>query len=285
MREKHSGHPRIGIALGAGGARGLAHIPVLELLDRMRIRPTWISGASIGAVFGALFASGMSGKEIRSNVEAVIGGGDGSWLDRLRDRKRLKWMNVFLPEIGRGGLISADRVADHLRELIRCDRFESLEIPLSIVAADYGRGESVVFESGELMAPLKGTMSIPGVFSPVLHEGRMLIDGGIVDPVPYEVLFERCDLVVAVDVTGVPELPGDGTPPALPDALRGAVRIMQRTLVDEKIRRREPDIFIRMNLRGIGLLQFGRAPEIFHRARPDIRRLREALKAAGLRNP
>jgi len=121
-------------------------------------------------------------------------------------------------------------------------------------------------------------MAILGIFSPVPFQHRLLVDGGIVDPVPYEVLFDRCDVVVAIDVTGTPDVPEDGSPPALPNALRGAVRIMQRTILAEKTRRRKPDIHIRMNLDGIGLLQFGRVDEIYRGAAPGVRRLREALQ-------
>lgn len=272
------GKPTIGLALGAGGARGLAHIPVLQLFDRMGIKPACLAGSSIGAIIGALYASGLSGTDIRRQVASILGGEEDSLLDRWRDRKRLRWLDVFIPEIGRGGLISADRVVNHLQEILKAERFEDLSIPLTILATDYQRGTPLVFNSGELLSPLKGTMAIPGVFAPVPFQDRILMDGGMVDPVPYESLLGRCDVVVAVDVTGVPKRLKKGKMPGFPDALRGAVRIMQRALLAEKMSRKAPDIHIRMNFSDVGILQFGKAAEIYRKAAPGVRRLQQALR-------
>ncbi|MFO8182565.1 MAG: patatin-like phospholipase family protein, partial [Candidatus Aegiribacteria sp.] len=178
----------IGVALGGGGAKGLAHITMLELMDDMGIRPACIAGTSIGAVIGALYASGMPGAEIRSLVDdTIIKKGDSPNEVLKNIKKIIHFMDVdFLGS----GIFKGDSFMDYFYDEIKTDSFEELEIPLKVVATDFWKSEQVVLSSGDLIAAVKASMGLPGIFTPVEIDGRVLIDGGGVNPVPWDVLDE-----------------------------------------------------------------------------------------------
>lgn len=267
---------KLGLALGGGGARGLAHIPMLEVFDELGLRPHRIAGTSIGAVMGALYASGVSGARIREAVgRMVITRGD-SFRDALRKRDALRWVEFFDVEFGRGGLFKGDKFIEFLYEAMNVSTFEELKIPLRVVATDFWSGQQVVIGSGELLPAVKASMGLPGVFTPVTREGRVLIDGGGVNPVPHD-LLEDCDIVVAVDVMGNLES-GSGKVPNLFRAVLGTFDIMQKSIVAEKRKLVPPDIDIRADIVDVDLLEFYEAEKIFEQAEPARRKLREELE-------
>lgn len=272
-RKKKQGEG-ICVALGGGGAKGLAHIPVLELMDDMDIRPVCIAGTSIGAVIGALYASGMTGAGIRSLVDdTVVKKGDS--LDEVLKnvKKIIRFMDVdFLGS----GLFKGDSFMDYFYDAIRTDSFDELEIPLKVVATDFWNSEQVVLSSGDLLDAVKASMGLPGVFTPVEIDDRVLIDGGGVNPVPWDVL-EGCGTTVAVDVLGRSERKADRSPKAA-RAVVEMFDIMQRTIVKDKMDHSRPDIYIRPDIRGVGILEFHRADEIYDFAAPAVEELRRELE-------
>lgn len=191
--------PRIGLVLGSGGARGLAHIVVLETLDRLGIRPVEIAGTSIGAILGAAYAGGASGALLRQRA-----------LREFRNRTDVM-TRLFRARVGRfadlwkSGLTNPvlvdgeDVLARFLDDLIPA-RFGDLTIPLNVVAADIHRLERVVFDEGALRPAIAASMAIPGLVRPVVFEGRVLVDGGTVDPLPIRAITRDVDLILAVDV-------------------------------------------------------------------------------------
>lgn len=192
--------PRVGLVLGSGGARGLAHIVVLETLDRLGIRPVQITGASIGAILGAAYASGVSGAELRAHV-----------LRDFRDRTDVM-TRLFQARIGRitdlwkGGLgnpvlVDAEGVLERFLPKPLPKTFEDLAIPLSVVAADFHRLDRVVFTSGPLAPAVAASMAIPGLVKPVVFENRVMVDGGAVDPLPVRAITAEVDLILAIDVS------------------------------------------------------------------------------------
>jgi len=207
----HADHPRptIALALGAGGARGLAHIAVLEAFDDLGIKPTMIAGASIGAVIGAAYAAGVSARQIRSHAERL-----------LRDRSTVMAALVgartgrLTDLIARGNpfLIDAERFLDRLWPNIIPERFEDLELPLLAVATDYSARTEAVFHKGRLLRAVADSMAIPGLVKPVRHGGHLLVDGGAVNQLPFDHQIGRADLLVAVDVTGGPSPQPTHTP-------------------------------------------------------------------------
>lgn len=271
--------PRLGIALGGGGARGLAHIPLLELLDELGIRPGCISGTSIGAVIGALYASGMTGSEIRELVDqTVIRKGDPLRKVLRNLRKVVGFMDLDL--LG-PGILKGSSLMEYLYEAVRTDSFSELEIPLKVVATDFWRSREVVMSSGNLIEAVKASMGLPAVFTPVEKEGTVLIDGGGVNPVPWSVL-DGCDVTLAVDVLGEPG--GSGTEePGVFKSLMDMFDIMQRSIVSARMKAGGPDIYVRPAMAGVGILEFHRADEIYRAAEPCREYLRGKLWETGFR--
>lgn len=177
---------KIGIALGSGGARGLAHIGVLEELEKMDIRPAFVAGTSIGSLVGAGYCTGHLSEMRDLALELDIR----SFLFRF--------MDFGLPH---SGLVEGKRVSKLLEDLMPEAAFESLDIPLRCIATDLKTGDEVVFSTGKIQTAIRASISIPGVFSPAEHEGRYLVDGGLVNPIPVDQVRELgAEQVIAVDV-------------------------------------------------------------------------------------
>ena len=267
---------KIGLALGGGGVRGLAHISVLEILDDLDYKPSVIAGTSMGAIIGALYASGLSGKDIRRLVKHHIVSKD----DKLRDviDKRahiLEWVSAFAPAHERGGIIKADKFYNHLFGEIGKTTFEELKIPLIVIATDYWTAEEVVFKTGELLPAIKASAAIPVVFAPVSIEERILVDGGVVNVVPYEHVMELCDVTIAVDVSGMP--PHKHEVPTLIESALGTVRIMQTASLAAKMKCLQPDIFVHPGIHDIKLLDFNKVEEVFKQSAPAMEELRAKI--------
>lgn len=158
--------PKIGLALGGGFARGLAHIGVLKVLEEEGIPIDFIAGTSVGSVIGASYASGVSAKEL----------GEIASLVRFKDFSR--WT------VSRFGLFSNDKMADFLNKVLRCKTFEECRIPLAIAATDILTGEPAVFTQGNLVDPVRASCAYPGMFLPVNINGRLLVDGLLAHAVP-----------------------------------------------------------------------------------------------------
>ena len=158
--------PKVGLALGGGFARGLAHIGVLKVFEQERIPIDIIGGTSVGAVIAASYASGLSAQEL-CEIAALV---------RFKDFSR--WT------ISRFGLFSNDRMLPFLRKILRCKTFEELRIPCAVTATDIRTGEAVVFTSGDLASAVRASCAYPGMFQPVEIEGRLLVDGLLAHAVP-----------------------------------------------------------------------------------------------------
>jgi predicted acylesterase/phospholipase RssA len=175
---------RLGLALGSGAARGFSHIGVLMALDKHRIHPDYISGTSIGAAIGALYCSGMSPKEMR---EFAL---------------NTDWESMIDFTVPKSGMISGHRIERLMQELTRNCSFSDLRIPLSIIAADVRNSQKVVFQSGNVAKAVRASISVPGVFKPVKIDNHLLVDGGIVDPLPVSALEAMgADRTIGVDLS------------------------------------------------------------------------------------
>ena len=269
---------KIGLALGGGGARGLAHVPMLEVLDELQVRPDYIAGTSIGAVMGVLYASGMTGRQIRALIDRLTVSDGESWLGSLFKEDAARWWDWIDLRFGHGGLLDSDRFVDFIERQIGVRRFDELKIPLEVVAADFWKREPVVFERGELAPAIQASIAIPGLFNPVEYRGRVLVDGGLVNPVPFDLLQDRCDTVIAIDVLGERTPTHDGTPGYF-ENLFNTIQIAETAILQEKMRRRPPDIYIRPGLQDIRVLEFNRVDDIYARAEPARDQLRRELRA------
>jgi len=276
--------PRLGLALGGGGAKGLAHIPMLEALDELGIRPHRIAGTSIGAIIGALYAAGKSGKQIRALVEQFLISDEDTTRQWFPLPRSLRWLDFLDPTLKEGGLLDSDDFIRYLGEVIGVRRFRDLGIPLRVMAADLWSGEPVVLESGELLPAVQASMALPGVFPPVRLDGRDLVDGGVADPLPYDLLTRDCDLIVAIDVSG-DRKPIDGADMSFLGVLFHSFQIMSRNILAEKLRERRPDIYIRPEIDNVRVLEFYKAKQVFADAEPARQELTDALARLLRRRP
>ncbi len=175
----------IGLALGSGSARGLAHIGVIHALEEHGFRVRWVSGTSIGALVGAVYAADRL-RELESSYL------DFDWTDVAA------LLDVVFP---RSGLIDGRKVAEFVRAHLHTDRIEQLERPFRAVATDVYTGEAVVIDRGDVIDAVRASIAVPGIFTPVRRAGRLLVDGGLVDPVPVGVTRAMgAPRVVAVDL-------------------------------------------------------------------------------------
>ena len=268
---------RIGLALGGGGARGFAHIPVLELLDELKIRPWRMAGTSMGAVIGILYAAGRTGAQIRKFVENVVLAPDTLNVEKILSRARVwkQWMQLLLPKVGQKGLVRTDGIVRHLYDQAGVSTFEELKIPMKVVAAVFWTGETVVFQSGPLLAPIQASMAIPVLFEPVVRGDQLLVDGGVSNLVPYDLLQEDCSSVIAVNVSRGAERNGRAIPRAW--EFGHTVNIMQQAVLRERMKHAPPDFYVQPSLEGFHVLEFHRYHEILEHAQPAIDTLRKAL--------
>ena len=145
----------------------MAHISVQEALDELGIKPSIVAGSSIGAIIGAIYASGILGKRIKERLESHLIWKDDTWRDVIEKRSDLlRWIKAFSAEFSRGGLIKTEGFFKYLFSEIKKNTFEELEIPVLVIATDYWKAEEVVFESGSLLLAIQTTIAVPGVFAP-----------------------------------------------------------------------------------------------------------------------
>jgi NTE family protein len=269
-----SAAPRVALALGGGSARGLAHVLMLEAFDELGVKPVAIAGTSMGAICGACYAAGIPAAEIRSGFEAQFAS-RGAFVKHMAGKLR-------------GGLsalwsLRAPHLVDNvtlfemtLPDRLHCD-FAALQIPFMAVATDFYAMEQVVLDRGPLIPALAASSSLPSMARPVAIEGRVMIDGGYVNPVPYDVVMERGDIVVAVDVTGDTHRRAGVKAPGTLDALTGATQILFHSIVREKLKSRAPHIMIRPNVGAFASLDYFKMGDILAAAQPAKEQLKRQL--------
>ncbi|WP_284541190.1 patatin-like phospholipase family protein [Pleomorphomonas sp. T1.2MG-36] len=263
--------PSLGLALGGGGARGLAHVHALAALDDLGVRPSAIVGCSIGALIGAAAAAGLSGAEIKDETLAALGRPADVWgkVWKLRPRSLadiVGGLPLFDPEAA---------IREFLPERVP-DDFGDLPIPFSTVAADYYGAAEVEIGAGSLRRAVAASIALPALFRSVEIGGLPLIDGGVVNPLPFDKLPEDIGMIVAVDVVGMPVRSDKGRPPGAREALFGSSQILMQALISEKLKSRQPDVLIRPPIDGVGVLDFTKAKEIL----AATACVREEVKAA-----
>lgn len=290
--------PRIGLVLGGGGARGAAHIGVLEVLERMRVPIDCVAGTSMGALVAGAYAAGMSPAVMRRELAKA------DWNDMFIDNPDFSEMSYrnkvtltrFLPgsETGVGadgaryqsGVVAGQKIKLFFNQLVRANQgernIEDLPLPLSIIATDIGTGERVVFRDGSLTKAMRASMSVPGLLAPVEYQGRKLVDGGLVDNVPIAEVRERCkaDVVIAVNV---------GSPLMKAEEVGSLISVsgqMVNILTEQNVTRSlalltARDIYIKPDLEGISAGDFPRHAETADRGRVAAEALVPVLQGLG----
>ena len=297
-------NPQIGLALGSGLARGWAHIGVLKALERHGIKPDFISGTSIGAVVGSAWSIGK--------MDVLE-----DWALDLTRRKVFSYMDLG---ISRGGLISGKKLFELLKMHFGKTRVRDLPVPMIAVAADMVTGHEVWMQRGLVINAMRASFSLPGVFPPVRAQGRWLIDGALVNPVPVSVCQSHgCKMTIAVNLNadikgkarnahGVPTVAGfdplddpDGqaafmqshrkglvkrlfkreeASPSLFGTMVGALNIVQDRLARSRLAGDPPDVLIVPRIGHIGPLEFERAPELIAAGEEAVERVLPELKDA-----
>ena len=264
----------VGLALGAGGARGFAHIVVLEALDELGVTPVAIAGCSMGAVIGAAYAAGITGKQLRVHILSLLRNRAGFLTNVLR--ARVGRFADLLTGLGANPvLIDGEKLLDLVWPRQVPDRFEQLAIPFTAVATDFHGRRDALFESGPLAPAVAGSMAIAGLVKPVSADGMYLVDGGVTNPLPYRTLIGRAAVIVACDVTMGPMVASHVSPKPY-QAMIGAGQILQTAIIAEMLKTDAPDIMLTPAVQAFSTLDFFKAAQILEAAEP----LREELKRA-----
>ena len=225
--------PTVALALGGGSARGLAHIIMLEAIDELGIVPTQIVGTSIGSIMGSCYAAGMSARDIRAYCEDLLASRM-SFLKRFGkdfpDGLAALWNFKSAPVMDGVSLFEIV-----MPEQVHCD-FASLKIPFTAITTDYYAIEQVDITHGPVIPAITASSSLPTMMSPVTIGGRILIDGGFVNPTPFDVIVDKADITIAVDVTGTTGRREGNKFPGSLEAWVGATQILFHSITREKLK-------------------------------------------------
>jgi len=288
--------PKLGIALGSGAARGLAHIGVLKVLEEADIQIDIITGTSMGAFIGAMYAAGVPVAQMEQVALEI------DWLSMAR---------LIAPVMPTSGLSDGKKLVAFMAELLPARDFKDLLLPLAITATDINTGEAIIIKQGDLLEALRASLAFPGIFSPVRFGQRFLVDGGLCNPIPADVarnlgaerIIGICTIPAVVKQTPETFLPTrhggsktisrwrdffntrkieqafrsalgqetEDSPEETSDTLRTpnifrvcaqSVAIMENVINELHLRQNHHDLIIRPALEGITLLEFHRAEEI-----------------------
>jgi NTE family protein len=299
LSKSNPDHVRIGLALGGGAARGWSHIGIIQALDELGLRPDVIAGCSIGSIVGAARAA--------NNLQSLE-----DWVLSLRRRDVAAFFDIGW---GSKGLIDTEKLQRFLAQHIAPDNalIEDFEVRYGSVATDLGNGREIWFTEGPMMKSIMTSIALPGLFAPVRHNNRWLVDGGLVNPVPVSLCHALgAEVVIAVnlnaDILGkhlnsdkddiaassgfmdgilgsiksysANLFPGnrEATPPGMLDVLASTVNITQDRITRSRMAGDPPDILIEPHLAHIGLLEFHRAEEAIAEGRDCIKRLQPAIE-------
>ena len=249
---------KIGLALGGGGARGIAHLGVWQRLVELGVEIHCITGTSIGAIAGAIIAAGR--------VDNAL-----AWCAEPDWKKLPKLM--METQFTSKALMKGTRIEKLLAELIGVKTFAELSTPFAAVATDFNSGEAVVMREGDLLSAVRASMSIPGVFRPVEREGRILIDGQLVEPVPVAACRAMgADVVVAVDIN-----PPNSAVKSKPfgklnliDVIVGTLSIFNREMTRRALADDKPDVLVQPSVGDVWTLDFRHAERLVEIGRAAV---------------
>jgi len=293
-----SRRPKIGFVLGAGSARGWAHIGVLRALTEEGIKPDFIAGCSVGALVGAAFAAGRL-----DQLEA--------WALALDWKRMLRLADFGL----RGGLIRGRRVREVFREQFVERSFSELPVHFAAVATDLHSGQEIWLREGKVSDAISASIAVPGLFQPVLYEDRFLVDGSVVNPIPVSLCRAMgADITVAVDLgsdlvgryvrdddraptqtaspgfmsrlltrlnrTSEKQAQPELAAPSLMETLMGSINIMQLRIARSRLAGDPPDVLITPRLGHLGLLDYHHAEVAIAEGREAVARMLPVIRNA-----
>ena len=269
--------PHVALALGGGAARGLAHVLMLEVIDELGIVPSHIVGTSIGSIMGSCYAAGMPGKDIRAYLDDLLASKLGFF---KRFGKDFPEGIAALIDLKLGAIINGVTFFEIVMpDMVRRD-FESLKIPFTAVTTDYYAIEQVPITHGPVIPAVAASSTLPTLMAPVEIEGRVLIDGGFVNPTPFDLILDKGDITVAVDVTAINIRADKKQIPGSLEGWIGATQILFHSITREKLKHSRPDIFIRPDVGRFGTMEFFRKEDIYTASQPARDELKRKLEAA-----
>ncbi|MDQ0253837.1 NTE family protein [Evansella vedderi] len=247
--------PKIGLALGSGGSRGFAHIGVLKVLSEAGITVDYIAGSSMGALVGVLYGAGYKP----------------DFLEKMAIQFRRKYLLDFT--VPKMGFIKGDKAKQLVEMLVNQRKLEDLTPRVSVVATDLKKGEKIIFQKGDIAAAVRASIAIPGIVVPQTVNGKIYVDGGVIDRVPVSVVKTMgADIIIAVDVSYFDDDP-DIT--SIYDVIMQSMDIMEREM--GKYREIESDIMIKPILSHIKSTQYTNVQEIIEQGEMETRKVLKSL--------
>jgi NTE family protein len=283
--------PKIGLALGSGSARGWAHIGVIRALEEAGVRPDIVCGCSIGALVGAAYVGG--------DIDRLE-----TWISSLAWKDVLGLMDVRFS----GGLIKGDKLISFLERHFIDREISALPLPFGCVATDLANGREIWLREGSVVAAVRASIAVPGLLAPVRRDGRLLVDGGLVNPVPVSLCRALgAEIVIAVDLgsdivgsslkRGVPVedrhspswsnrilaslgLKSNGDVPSMASVMTTSVNIMQARIARSRLAGEPAEVLISPRLAHLGLMDFHRSAEAIPEGAAAVKRMLPAIEYA-----
>jgi len=263
--------PKIALVLGGGAARGFAHIGVIRALEQEKVPIDMIIGTSVGSLIGAIYASDLNSFELE-------------WTAFLLEKDSIFDYGIMNAFTGMG-MATGAKLEEFVRTKVTAPNIENLKLPFAAVATDLNRGTRVVLDHGPVAKAVHASSAIPGVFNPVEHQGRLLVDGGVLDNLPISVAREKgADIVIAVDIS---QNVANFNITNLIDVMLQSVNIMSSENI--RYKKKEADVLISPQVGGVAMLDFTQKKrcmqagiEAAQKAMPE---LREKIEEWGKRQP
>ncbi len=249
--------PAIGVALGGGFARGIAHVGALRVLEQEGIPVSYVAGTSVGALIGACYCSGLTLGEMEELAR------------NTRFTSFARWT------ISRFGFASNDRMISFLTRTLKCKTFEELAIPLGVTATDFTTGEGIVFRSGPIIAPVRASCAYPGMFQPVRWQERYLVDGMLSHPVPTRPVREMgAERVIAIHLKGT--WANGGAPRHMFDVIGQSFAIAQDAM--STVWRSGADLIVEPDVAGFAYDDFKRSTDLVRAGEAAMRNALPAIR-------
>lgn len=261
----------LGLVLGGGAAKGYAHIGVLKVLEEEGIKPDLIVGASMGALIGGFYAAGYTAQELADVARAI-------------DSSRKRWL--FTWQLSKKGFVDGDNVVKYMEKYLDNKKMEKLPIKFAVVTSDIEQYNEVIIDKGDLIKAIRAAISIPGIFTPVEYKGRILIDGGFVNPLPIRVAQKLgATKIIAVNVLRTIDYQSKPLTPRRPSrkdytikhVITETIECITQRLMDYEVMYMKEGLVINLDTEEIGMSQFEKAKEAIFIGLKQAQKYRKAL--------
>ena len=279
--------PYLGLALGGGGSRGVAHIGALQALHSSGISPDIIAGTSSGSTIGAMYAATLDPFWIENRFREFMetdlffkfrsgslidGRNEETFLEKVTTKVKQHYMVVL--GLNKSFVAKREVIERAVHFLIPCNSFSELKIPMEIVAVDIQSGEEIIYHEGDLKESIIQSSSIPGFFEPTLKDEKIIVDGGVASPIPIETLKDKVSTIMAVDITNNKLKPLQSP---------NMIEIMRRSDIITSLKLKaklssEADILVKPNVAGIHWSDFKNFDKLLYSGKSAMEKVLNKLK-------